>query len=255
MDHDAGAGGEVGRREVAAAELQEAAAELPLVEAVPAVAGDGAQRAGDAGHAHGLADVEGALRAELAGAGEGVHEMAGERQHDGRGEALLGQFDRGRQHLVERQPPVALVQGEPAVDGAGHLHAADVAPHRHRRHPVGAQPVGVGRRAGPADGEQRLGRRTRWRDHGQHVAAEPAQVRAHDGHRRPRGHGGVGGRAALRQHAEARRRGQLVGGRHHAAPARSAVRRGRGGASCLRNSTIRLGAEYGVLRPASARRC
>ncbi len=211
------AGGEVGRREVAAPQLQEAPAELPLVEAVPAVSCDGAQRAGDAGHAHGLADVEGALRAELAGAGEGVDEMAGQRQHDGGGEPLGSQFDRWRQHLVERQPPVALVQGEPAVDGAGHLHAADVAPHGHRRHPLGAQPGRVGPGTGPADGEQRLGRDAGRRDHGEHVAPEPAQVRAHDGHRRPGGHGGVGRRAAPGQHADARRRGQLVGGRHHAA--------------------------------------
>ena len=82
------------------------------------------------GSAHGLADPERAVRAELAGAGEGVDEMTGQRQHDGGGEPLGGQLDRRRQHLVERQPPVALVQGEPAVDGAGHLHAADVAPQR-----------------------------------------------------------------------------------------------------------------------------
>ena len=200
------------------AEVEEAPAELPQVEAVAAVAGDGAQRAGDAGEAHGLPDGQRALRAELAGTGEGVHEMAGQRQQDGSGEALLGQFDGGGQDLVEGQPPVALVQGEPAVDGARHRHAADVAPHGHRRHAVAAQPVGVGRRAGPADGEERLGRRPRWRHHGQHVTAEPAQVRPDDGHRRPRGDGGVGGGAALRQHAEARRRRQLVGGRHHAAP-------------------------------------
>ena len=40
------AGGEVGRREVAAAELEQAPAELPLVEAVAAVAGDGAAACG-----------------------------------------------------------------------------------------------------------------------------------------------------------------------------------------------------------------
>ena len=118
---------------------------------------------------------------------------------------------------MERPPPVALVQGEPAVDGAGHRHAADVAPQRHRRQAVAAQPVGIGPRAGPPHGEERLGRRPRRRHHGQHVAPEPAQVRAHDGHRRSRGHGGVGGGAALVEQAEARRRRQLVGGRHHAA--------------------------------------
>ena len=145
--------------------------------------------------------------------------MAGQRQHDGGGEALGRQLDRRRQHLVEGQPPVALVQREPAVDRAGHLHAADVAPQRHGGHPLGAHPGRVGPGAGPPDGEERLGRRSRHRDHGQHVAPEPAQVRADDRHHRPGGHGGVGRRAALRQHGEARRRGQLVGGGHHAAQA------------------------------------
>ena len=212
------AGGEVGRREVAVAEVEEAPAELPQVEAVASVAGDGAQRAGDAGEAHGLPDGQRAVRAELAGTGERVHEMAGQRQQDGGGEALLGQFDGGGEDLAEGQPPVALVQGEPAVDGARDRHAPDVAPHGHRRHAVAAQPVRVGCRAGPADGEERLGRRPRWRHHRQHVTAEPAQMRAHDGHRRARGDGGVGGRATLRQHPEARRRSQLVGRRHQAAP-------------------------------------
>ena len=131
-----------------------------------------------------------------------------------------GQLDRRRQHLVERQPPVALVQGEPAVDRAGHLHAADVAPHRHGRHPLGAH---AAPRRSPAPARpmesSASGGEPRRRDHGQHVAPEPAQVRAHDGHRRPGGHGGVGRRAAPGQHGEARRRGQLVGGGHHAAQA------------------------------------
>ena len=187
------AGGEVGGREVPVAEVEEAPAELPLVEALAAVAGDGAQRAGDAGEAHGLADGQRPVGAQLAGTGEGVHEMAGQRQHERSGKALLGQFDGGGEDIVERQPPVALVQGEPAVDGAGHLHAAYVAAHGHRRQAVAAQPLGVGPRTGPADGEERLGWRPRRRHHRQQVASEPAQVRAHDGHCRPRGDGGIGG--------------------------------------------------------------
>ena len=210
------------------AEVEEAPAELPLVEALAAVAGNGAQRAGDAGESHGLANGQGPVGAQLAGTGKGMHEVAGQRQHDGRGIAVLGQFDGGGEDVSERQPPVALVQGEPTVDGAGHLHAADVAPHGHRRQAVAAQAFGVGPRTGPADGEERLGLRPWRRHHRQHVAPEPAQVRAHDGHRRPRGDGGVGGGAALVEHAEARRRRQLVGGRHHAAQPRARNRKGRG---------------------------
>ena len=183
---------------MAAAQLQQAAPELAAVEAVAAVAGDGPQRAGDARHPHRLPYVERAVGAQLARTGQGVHEMAGQRQHDGGGKPLLGQLDRRRQHVLERQPPVALVQGEPAVDRAGHLHAAQVVPHRHGRQALGAHGRGIGPGAGPADGEQCLRRRARIgrRHHGQHVAPEPAQVRPHDGHGRPCGHGGVGRRAA-----------------------------------------------------------
>ena len=69
-----------------------------------------------------------------------------------------------------------------------------------------------------------------------------------DGHRRPRGDGGVGGRAAPVEHAEARRRGQLVGGRHHAAQAGARSEGGEGEGHGLRNSTIPLAAEYGGSR-------
>ncbi len=100
----------------------------------------------------------GPVRAELARAGQCVDEVAGQRQHDGGGEALRGELDRRGQDVLEREPPVALVQGQPAVDGTGHLHAADVAPQRHGRHPLGAHPGRVGPRGGPPDGQQGLGR-------------------------------------------------------------------------------------------------
>ena len=77
----------------------------------------------------------------------------------------------------------------------------------------------------------------RRRHHGQHVAAEPAQVRAHDRHGGAGGDGGVGGRAAPVEHAEARRRGQLVGRRHHAAQAGARPEGGEGEGHGLRNST------------------
>ena len=93
-----------------------------------------------------------------------------------------GQLDRRRQDLVEGQPPVALVQGEPPVDGAGHRHAADVAPQRHHGHALGAHAGRVGPGTGAPDREERLGWRARWRDHGEDVAPEPAQVGAHDRH-------------------------------------------------------------------------
>jgi len=53
------------------------------------------------------------------------------------------------------------------------------------------------------------------RHHGQRVAAQPAQVRADNGHDRTGGHGGVGGRAAVRQRLDPRGRRQLVRRRDH----------------------------------------
>jgi hypothetical protein len=109
------------------------------------------------------------------------------------------------------------VQGQPAVDRARHLHAADVTPHRHDRHALGAQARRVGSGTGPADGQQRLGRTLGRGDHRQHVAAEPAEVRAHHRHGRPGRYGGVGRRPAPGQQGQAGRGGQLIGGGHHAA--------------------------------------
>ena len=143
---------------MAVTESQQAAAELAGVEAVAPVAGDGAQGAADARHAHALADLEWPTGAQLAGPRERVDQMARQRQHDGGGEAVLGQLNRRRQHLVEREPAVAVMEGEPAVDGAGHLHAADVAAQRHRRHALAAQAGRVGPGPGTSDGEERLGR-------------------------------------------------------------------------------------------------
>ena len=99
-------------------------AAAPEVEAVAAMAGHGTKRAGDAWEAHDLPDGQRALRAELAGTGHRVHEMAGQRQQDRRREAVLGQFDGGGQDVVEGQPPVAIVQrvGQPSTaPGTGTL--------------------------------------------------------------------------------------------------------------------------------------
>ena len=123
---------------MAVPEVLQAAPELALIEALAPVTRDGAQTRGDPRQPDRLANFQRAARAQLAGAGDGVNEMAGQGQHDGRGEAVSGQFNGRRQDLGQRQPAVAFVQGEPAVDRAGHLHAADVAAHRHRPVPVAA---------------------------------------------------------------------------------------------------------------------
>mgnify|MGYP000149011829 CR=1 FL=1 len=60
-------------------------------------------------------------------------------QQHRRGEALLGQADRGREHLVEREPSEALVERAPAVDTAGHGDRADVVAERHLGEAFGAQ--------------------------------------------------------------------------------------------------------------------
>ena len=148
--------GEVSRREVAVPELEQAAAELAAVEAVAPVARHGAQGAGDAGDAHALPDLERPTGAELAGSRERVDEVTRQRQHDGGRKAVLGQLDRRGQHVAEREPAVAGVQGQPTVHGAGHLDAADVAPQRHGRHALGAHAGRVGPGTGTPDGEERL---------------------------------------------------------------------------------------------------
>ena len=220
---------------MAAAELEEAAAELPVVEGVTPAGRNGAQRAGDAGHTHALSDLERSRRAELVGPGQHVDEMRGQRQHDGSGEAVGGQLDRRGQDVGERQPPVACVQREPTVHGARHRHAADVAPQRHDRHPLGAHGGRVGPRSGAPDGQERLGGRSGRGHHGEDVAPEAAQVRAHHRHHRSRGDGGIGSRAAVGEHPDPGRRRQLVGRRDHAAQpgpgAEGSEREGHGSAS------------------------
>ena len=84
---------EVRRSEMAGAEPEQATTELPVVEGGASVVRDGAQRAGDAGQAHALADLERPGGAELARTGERVDEVAGQGQHDGGGEALVRQLD------------------------------------------------------------------------------------------------------------------------------------------------------------------
>ena len=177
-------------------QVLQAAPELALIEAFAPVPGDGAQRAGDPRQPDRLANFQRAARTQFAGAIDAVDEVAGQRQHDGRGEAVGGQLNGRGQHLGQRQPAVAFVQGEPAVDGAGHLHAADVPAHRHCPVSVAPQAVGVATCAGPADGEERLGRAAGRGDHCQHVAAQSAQVRAHDRHGGSGADGSIGGRAA-----------------------------------------------------------
>ena len=152
--------------------------------------------------------------------------MAGQGQHDRGGEAFLGQLDRRRQDRRQWQPPVACVQGEPAVHGAGHRHAADVTPQRHHGPALGPQARRVCTRAGAPDGQERLGPRPRRRHHGQDVAPEAAQVGSDDRHHRPRGDGGVSRRAAVRQHGDPGRRRQLVGRRDHAAQSRAGAEGG-----------------------------
>ena len=135
---------QVGRVEVPTAEGQETSPEFALVERVTPVVGHGAQCPRQARQCHTLAHLERSVGAELARAGQPVDEMAGQGQHHRRREALLSQLDRGGEHGRERQSPEALVQRQPAVDGAGHLRAADVVADRHRGEALVPQAGGVG---------------------------------------------------------------------------------------------------------------
>ena len=134
----------------------------------------------------------------------------------------------GAEDLVERQAAVARVERQPAVDGAGHRHAADVPAQGHHRHRPAARS-----RAGSEPAPARPTERSA--SGGEPGGATMARTSPPRPHRcgpttaitAPVRHGGVGRRAAAGQQANAGRRGQLVGRRHHAAPA---ARRGPKGA-------------------------
>ena len=90
----------------------------------------------------------------------------------------------GASTSAEGQPAVALVQGQPAVDGAGHLHAADVTAQRHGRH--------APRRAGRAASEPAPARPTTSSASG----GDPGRRRPWPGRRRP-GRTGAGPTTAM----------------------------------------------------------
>ena len=83
--------------------------------------------------------------------------MAGQGEQDGGHEPVFGQFDRRTEHRAQWESPVPTVEGQPAVDRAGHGDAADVAAEGHDRMALGPHPRRVDARTGTADGQQGLG--------------------------------------------------------------------------------------------------
>ena len=117
---------------------------------------------------------------------------------------------------------VALVQGQPAVDGARHLHAADVAPQRHG----GVMPSArIRGRIGPEPARPTPSSASGADPGAQTMASmsppSPHRCGPDDRHGGAGGDGGVGARAALGQDGDPGGHGQLVGRCHHAAHTRA----------------------------------
>ncbi len=136
------------------AQLEQGAPELPAVEALPPVAHDGTKGSGNTGEPDPLAWLERPIGTQLLGSSHLEDEVAGQRQEDRCGEALLGQLDSRSEDGAEWQSSEALVEGQPSVDGSRDRDAADVATERYDREPFLAQAVGVHTRTSAADGEQ-----------------------------------------------------------------------------------------------------
>ena len=122
-----------GRRQVvggvlAAAEREQLATELALVEARASLGRDGGQGPGHTRSADDVALVELAVRRVVVGAGDELAHRGREQRR--RREPLGCMRLRRREQPGEGQPPEPLVQGRPPVDTPGHGHRADVAPER-----------------------------------------------------------------------------------------------------------------------------
>ena len=136
-----------------------------------------------------------------------MSQRGGDRESRG-GEAL-----RRREQPGQAQGSETLVQRHQPVHAAGDRHAAHIVLERHPADTLVAHPRGVSARARAPGGVERRRWHLRAGDHGEHVAAQPAHVRRddrHDGRRRDRRIGGI---ATAVQRRQARRRGEVVGGR------------------------------------------
>ena len=150
--------GQVVGHVLAATEREEARAELAAVEPVPPAVGDRRQRPRHPGAADHGAGLNGRRRSVVVGAGQVEHLARGPGVDRRGGKAVGRVVPCGFEHLGHRQPPEALVQGEPSVDAAGNGHAADVASHRHGGEAVGSHALRVGARTGAPGGVQDRGR-------------------------------------------------------------------------------------------------
>ena len=129
------------------------------------------------------------------------------------------------EHLGERAPAEARVQGQPSVDAPRHGHRANVVAERDVSVPVGEDGVRVGTGAGATDREQRLrtSATTPRMDYRDQVAAESAQVLGRHGEHRAGCHRGVGSGPAGAQQRNTGGASELVDG------ADDSVRRGHRG--------------------------
>ncbi len=226
--------GQVVGRVLATSRLEQSFAELASVERLPPTFGHRSELTGDPGSQDAVTDG-GPDRGQLVAAGYVADAIEREGQHRRGREPALGQADGGGEHVREGQATVAFVERAPAVDAAGHRRAADIALERHLGVALGAEPIGIGTRTGPARGVERVRRARAVVDEREQVATHATHVRRGHGQDRAGCDRGIGRGPTRAEERGARRRGEVVDRAHQPV-------RGVGGGPAL-------GAQLGVHRP------
>ena len=200
---------QVGLAVLAGSERDKALTELAAVEAVPAPLDDGPERTGCAGAPHHRS-------------GPQTDRDVGVALHPGHLRRAVGQQGRGRepvvsypdglgQHISQRQPPVASMQGQPTVHRAGHSHRGDIAVQRHLVAALFTEPVGVSARPGESGAVERHWRAAAPVVHQRpHVATGPAHVGRRHGQHRVGAYRRVRGRPALPQQVHPHTGGHVI---------------------------------------------
>ena len=190
--------------------------DLALVEGRAVGGANAAQRARRGRKAEQLAHVRRPAPRQKGVGKAGLRRQLGRRQgplalhHHRHSKTPLGDLDRGRQRVGQRQAAEALAQLHPGADAARHRHRIDAAPRRRHGVTVPAPEI-VGRPGGrrAAGGVQPVQALAVPQD-AEGIAAEAVADRLAHRHGGGRGHGGIDRIAALLQHAQPGLRRQRV---------------------------------------------
>ncbi len=153
------------------------------------------KRPSDPGKTDELTRLERPVGAQLRRAVNVGDEITRKGEEERSRKAVFGERNGRFEHRLPRESPIALVECQPSVDGAGNGHAPDVTTQRHVGMPVGAQPIRIGSGSGSPHREKGTGHFAGSFDHRQRIATQAAQMRSDHGHHRRCGHHGVSGRA------------------------------------------------------------